>query len=298
VKTGHKQGKGYGFPKFKKKGINDGFALRERPKFDVEGRSLRIEKLATPIQMRQKLRFTGATRAVTISQRAGKFYASVLVETEDYNPHAPKPGAVGVDFGVHSLAVMSDGTTIPANQKLKANLRRLAHRQRRLSRKRQGSNRRAKAKLSVARLHKRIADQRQAVLHELSDKLTRTHQVVCIEDLNVRGMLNNRRLARAISDAGFGELRRMIEYKAELRGGRVVVIGRFEPTSKTCSECGQIHDMPLAKREMRCDCGNVADRDLNAARNILARGLDTLAPDLKRTQEAGKTGSPARPLTA
>jgi putative transposase len=90
----------------------------------------------------------------------------------------------------------------------------------------------------------------------------------------------------------------MIEYKAELRGGRVVVIGRFEPTSKTCSECGQIHDMPLAKREMRCDCGNVADRDLNAARNILARGLDTLAPDLKRTQEAGKTGSPARPLTA
>jgi putative transposase len=298
VKTGHKQGKGYGFPKFKKKGINDGFALRERPKFDVEGRSLRIEKLATPIQMRQKLRFTGATRAVTISQRAGKFYASVLVETEDYNPHAPKPGAVGVDFGVHSLAVMSDGTTIPANQKLKANLRRLAHRQRRLSRKRQGSNRRAKAKLSVARLHKRIADQRQAVLHELSDKLTRTHQVVCIEDLNVRGMLKNRRLARAISDAGFGELRRMIEYKAELRGGRVVVIGRFEPTSKTCSECGQIHDMPLAKREMRCDCGNVADRDLNAARNILARGLDTLAPDLKRTQEAGKTGSPARPLTA
>ena len=298
VKTGQKQGKGYGFPKFKKKGINDGFALRERPKFDVEGRSLRIEKLATPIQMRQKLRFTGATRAVTISQRAGKFYASVLVETEDYNPHAPKPGAVGVDFGVHSLAVMSDGTTIPANQKLKANLRRLAHRQRRLSRKRQGSNRRAKAKLSVARLHKRIADQRQAVLHELSDKLTRTHQVVCIEDLNVRGMLKNRRLARAISDAGFGELRRMIEYKAELRGGRVVVIGRFEPTSKTCSECGQIHDMPLAKREMRCDCGNVADRDLNAARNILARGLDTLAPDLKRTQEAGKTGSPARPLTA
>jgi len=298
VKTGQKQGKGYRFPKFKKKGINDGFALRERPKFDVEGRSLRIEKLATPIQMRQKLRFTGATRAVTISQRAGKFYASVLVETEDYNPHAPKPGAVGVDFGVHSLAVMSDGTTIPANQKLKANLRRLAHRQRRLSRKRQGSNRRAKAKLSVARLHKRIADQRQAVLHELSDKLTRTHQVVCIEDLNVRGMLKNRRLARAISDAGFGELRRMIEYKAELRGGRVVVIGRFEPTSKTCSECGQIHDMPLAKREMRCDCGNVADRDLNAARNILARGLDTLAPDLKRTQEAGKTGSPARPLTA
>lgn len=293
-----KNGENPGFPTFKKKGINDSFALREKPKFDVVGRTLRIEKLPTRIKMRQKIRFSGTLNQVAISQRAGKFYASFLVETQDYDPHAPEKGAVGVDFGVKSLAVLSDGTEIPANQKLKANLKRLARRQRRLARKQKGSNRRAKAKLSIARLHKRVSDQRQAVLHELSDHLTRNFKVVCIEDLNVRGMVKNRRLARAVQDAGFGALRRQIEYKAGLRDVQVVVIGRFDPTSKTCSQCGQLHEMPLRERLMNCDCGNTMDRDLNAAFNIKRRGLDTLTPDQKRTQEAGKTGSPARLLTA
>jgi len=293
-----KSGEKPGFPVFKKKGINDGFALREKTKFAIEGRLLRIEKLPTRILMRQKLRFTGEHRSVTISAKAGKFYASILVETDDYNPHAPAPTAVGVDFGVKALAVLSDGTEVPANQKLKANLRCLARKQRNLARKQKGSNRMADARCSVAKLHKRIADQRQAVLHELSDQLTREHAVVCIEDLNVKGMVKNHCLARAVSDAGFGELRRQIEYKAELRGGTVAVVGMFEPTSKTCSECGQLHDMPLDKRTMECDCGNVMGRDLNAARNILARGLDTLTPDLNRTQESRKTTSVARMLTA
>lgn len=290
VKLGQKPG----FPTFKKKGIGDSFALRETPKFDVDGRELRIEKLKTRIKMRQRLRFTGTLNQVTISQRAGKFYASILVETDDYNPHAPQHEAVGVDFGIKSLAVTSDGTVFPANNALKRNLKALKRKQRRLSRKQKGSNRRARAKLAVAKLHKRISDQRQAVLHELSDRLTRDYKVICLEDLNVKGMVRNGKLARPISDAGFGTLRRMIEYKAELRGVEVSFIGRFEPSSKTCSECGQIHDMPLDKRTMECDCGNVMDRDENAARNILARGLDTLRPDLKRTQELRKTsGSPA-----
>jgi putative transposase len=158
-----------------------------------------------------------------------------------------------------------------------------------LKRKVKGSNRRAKARLSVAKLHKRIADQRKAVLHELSDHLTRNYKVVCIEDLNVKGMAKNHRLARAVSDAGFGTLRQMIEYKAALRGVKVAVIGRFEPSTRMCSKCGQLHDMPLDKRMMDCDCGNVMDRDHNAALNILRFGLDTLTPDLKRAQESGKT---------
>jgi len=286
VKLGQKPG----FPTFKKKGIGDSFALREKPKFDVEGRELRIEKLKTRIKMRQPLRFTGTLNQVTISQRAGKFYASVLVETDDYNPHAPKQEAVGVDFGIKSLAVTSDGAVFPANNALKRNIRALRRKQRRLSRKQKGSNRRARTKFAVAKLHKRISDQRQAVLHELSDYLTRTYKIICLEDLNVKGMVRNGKLARPISDAGFGMLRRMIEYKAELRGVEVSLIGRFEPSSKTCSECGQIHDMPLDKRTMECDCGNVMDRDVNAARNILARGLDALGPDPKRTQELRKTG--------
>lgn len=250
-----------GFPQFKKKGRNDSFAMREENKFDVEGRTLRIEKLKTRIKLRQRLRFTGKTKQVTISRRAGKFYASILIETADDNPHAPCQASVGVDFGI-----------------------------------KEGSNRRAKAKLKVAKLHARISNQRQAVLHELSDKPTRTDQVITIEDLNVKGMVRNRRLARAVSDAGFGELRRQIEYKAQYRGVTVVFADRFFPSSKMCHACGQTHDMPLSKRQMVCDCGHVMDRDLNAAKNLDRYGLDrpnTLRPDVKRTQEPSKpAGSP------
>jgi len=285
VKNGEKPG----YPVFKHKGDGDSFALRESEKFSVDGRTLKIEKLAAPIDMRQKLRFTGPTKQVTISQRAGKFYAAILVDTEDYDPCSPEKDATGMDFGVHALAVLSDGTEYPANQKLKANLERLARKQRRLARKQPGSNRRAKAKLSVAKLHKRVSNQRQAVLHELSDAVTSEYQLVCLEDLNVAGMTKNHNLARAINDAGFGTLRRMIEYKADLRGGQVAVIGRFEPSTRLCSQCGQLHDMPLGKEWMDCDCGNLMTRDHNAAINILNFGLDTLTPDLKRAQETCKT---------
>lgn len=129
----------------------------------------------------------------------------------------------------------------------------MKRRQRNLSRKVKGSRRRAKAKLKVAKLHARISHQRQAVLHELSDKLTRTYQVITIEDLNVKGMVKNRSLARAVSDAGFGELRRQIEYKAAWRGVTVVVASRFFPSSKRCYACGQVHDMPLSARIMEPD---------------------------------------------
>jgi putative transposase len=283
-----KRGQKPGFPRFKKKGVGDSFALRESAKFEVEGRTLRIERLNSRIKLRQPLRFTGQAKQVTISQKAGTFYAAILVDTQDYNPHTPESEAVGVDLGVKSLAVLSDGTVFPANQKLKANLRRLKRRQRRLSKKVKGSHRRAKAKTSLAKLHQRIANQRHAVLHEVSDHLTRHYKVVCIEDLNVRGMTKNHRLARAVNDAGFGTLRRMIEYKAALRGGTVAVIDRFAPSSKMCSACGQLHEMPLDRRMMVCDCGHVMDRDLNAAKNILKFGLDTLTPDLKRAQESRK----------
>lgn len=294
VKLGQKPG----FPRFKKKGVGDGFALRETPKFDVDGRMLRIEKLSTRIPMRQRVRFGGTPKQVTISQQAGKFYASILVETEDYNPHAPEQESVGVDFGLKSLAVLSNGTEVPANQKLKSSLKKLARKQRRLSRKQPRSNRRAKAKLAVAKLHKRISDQRHAVLHELSDHLTRNWQVITIEDLNVRGMIKNRKLARAISDAGFGALRRMLAYKAELRGVKLVIADRFFPSSKMCSACGQIHEMPLATRTMACGCGSTMDRDLNAAVNLNEYGRATLLRDPKRTQELSQTALAASVLTA
>jgi putative transposase len=291
VKLGQKPG----FPTFKKKDVGDSFALREAVKFDVEGRLLRLEKCPGKVRMRQALRFAGPTKQVTVSKHAGRYHAAVLVDTEDYDQRlGERSEAIGVDFGVKALAVISDGTEISANQKLKANLRRLKRRSRRLSKKQRGSNRRAKAKLSLARLHERIANQRKAVLHEASDLITRKADVVVIEDLNVKGMVKNRSLARAVSDAGFGALRSMIEYKAKLRGVTVVIADRWYPSSKTCSACGCLKaDLTLGERTFLCDdCGHEIDRDLNAALNL--RRLDTFRPDGKRAQESHQTvGLPA-----
>ena len=275
--------------------MNDGFAMREKPKFDVEGRTLRIEKLPTRIKLRQLPRFTGTHCQVTITKQAGKFYAAILTDTTDYDrkDHDREP-AVGVDFGVSSLATLSTGENCRANQKLKANLRRLKRKQRRLSRKQRGSKRRAKAQFAVAKLPKRIADQRTAVLHEVSDTLTERFDTIVIEDLAVKNMVRNRSLARAILDAGFGTLRRMIEYKAVLRGCEVVIAPRFYPSSKTCSDCGVVKDaLSLGERVYRCeDCGHEQARDLNAALNLLR--LHTLRADVKRTQEPRQTvGLPA-----
>ena len=286
-----KKGEKPGFPRFKKRGINDSFALREAIKFDVDGRWLRVEKLKSRIKLSREVRFSGEHRQVTISRTPdGKYYASVLVETDDYRKIAGE-GSVGVDLGVKELAVLSDGTKIPANQKLKKGFCKLKKHQRRLSRKTKGSNRRAKAKLKVTRIHRRIANQRKAVLHELTDHLTKTYRTICIEDLNVKGMVKNHCLARAISDAGFGMFRQFLEYKAKLRANTIKVVDRWFPSSKTCSGCGTVKkELSLSEREFICEhCGLVMDRDHNAAVNILNHGEDTLKPTTKRTLELQKT---------
>lgn len=287
VKNGEKPG----FPRFKKRGVNDSFALREAIKFDVEGRWLRIEKLKTWIKLSQEVRFNGKYRQVTISRTAdGKYFASVLVETDDYQK-TTGTGSVGVDLGIKELAVLSDGTKIPANQKLKKGLCKLKKHQRRLSRKTKGSNRRARAKLKVARIHRRIVNQRKAVLHELTDHLTKTYHTICIEDLNVKGMVKNHCLARAISDAGLGMFRQFLEYKVKLRGNIIKIVDRWFPSSKTCSGCGTVKkELSLSEREFICEpCGLVMDRDHNAAVNILNHGEDTLKPTTKRTSEKRRT---------
>ena len=283
-----------GYPKFKKRDVNDGFALRETEKFSVEGRSLRIEKLKTWIDMRECLRFSGKTKQVTITKKAGKFYASILVETEDYNPKdVDRQPSVGVDFGVKDLAILSTGFIFKALNALKKNLKKLKKLQRSLSKKQKGSKNRAKAKLKIQKLHARITRQRHALLHEISDYLTANFDVITIEDLNVSGMMKNHKLARAIGDCGFGYLRQYIEYKAALRNCTVVVADRFFASSKTCSGCGNKKKyLPLSERTYKCDCcGLVMDRDLNAAINLDKYGRDTLKPDLKRIQELSETCS-------
>ena len=283
-----------GFPKFKKKGVADSFSVREKEKFDVAGKTLRIEKLKTRIKMRQGLRLNGIAKQCTVSFRGGRWFASILVDCID-SPWKPvdsmarKP-SVGVDVGIKSLAVLSDGTEIPASTPLKRKLKTLNKLQRKFARQKKGSNRRKRTKRKIQQLHFYVGEQRKAVLHNLTDYLTRNYERMVIEDLNVRGMVKNRKLARAISDVGFGEFRRQLEYKAFFRGCEVVVADRFFPSSKMCSGCGQIHDIPLSKRIMECDCGMVLDRDHNAAIN-LQHYVPTRSSGTECTQENGKTSS-------
>jgi len=265
-----KNGEKPGYPRYKKRDRKDSFALREAEKFDVENRMLRIEKLGSRIEMRQKVRFGGKCKQITISKRAGKYYASILVETDEYDPKdVDRQESIGVDFGINSLATLSNGESCPASEPLKKELRKLKKEQKKLSRKVVGSNRRARAKLRVQKLHFRVARQRQAILHQLSDYVTKTFDRIVIEDLNVKGMIKNRKLSRAISDVGFGMLRQMIEYKAKLRNCVVIIANRFFPSSKMCSSCGQIkQDLTLKDRVYSCDCGLNINRDLNAALNL------------------------------
>ena len=144
-----------------------------------------------------------------------------------------------------------------------------------LSRKKKGSSNRAKAKTKLAKLHKRIADIRGDALHKLTHRLATEFDTIAIEDLNVKGMVRNSHLARSVSDAGFGEFRRQLEYKAAMTGASVFIVDRFYPSSKTCSTCGEIHDLKLSNRVMVCGCGNVMDRDLNAAINLKNKAVSS-----------------------
>jgi len=266
-----KKGEKPGYPKPKKRGVKDRFAIRDAAKFDVKNKTLRIEKLKTRIDMRQPIRFGGKFKQVTISKRAGKYYASILVETDEYDPKdVDRQPSVGVDFGLKSLAILSNGEVIENYKLLRNNLRKLRKLQRDLSRKVKGSNGYAKAKLKIQKLHFLIARQRAAIAHQLSDYLTKTFDRIVLENLNVKGMMKNRKLSRAIADVGWGMLRQFIEYKAILRNCIVVIADRFYPSSKTCSNCGEVKkNLTLEDRIYECgSCGFTIDRDLNAAINL------------------------------
>jgi len=258
------------YPKFRKKGKDDRFTLTN-DRVRIDGRRIRIPKLGW-VRMRESLRFKGKILSATVSRVADRWFVSIAVDTQDdsHLPQAKNQGVVGVDLGVAALATLSTGETITGPKPHKALLARLQRLSRSLSRKQKGSANREKAKAKLARLHARIAAIRSDSLHKLTTDLARRFHTIVIEDLNVRGMMRNRHLARSIADMGFFEFRRQLEYKTAMRGGRVVVADRFYPSSKTCSACGhRLAALPLAVREWTCPaCGVVHDRDLNAAINL------------------------------
>ena len=257
------------YPKFRKKGQHDRFSL-SNDQFSVDGSRIRIPNLGW-VRMRETLRFTGKIMSATVSRVADRWFVSITVDTDELPlPKAENQGAVGVDLGVSALATLSTGESITGPKAHKTLLSRLQRLSRSLSRKTKCSENRKKAKAKLSRLHVRISNIRKDALHQLTTNLTRRFDTIGIEDLNVRGMVKNRHLSRAVSDMGFFEFRRQLEYKAVQRGGMVVVADRWYPSSKTCSGCGhRLETLPLSVREWACPaCGSVHDRDVNAAINL------------------------------
>ena len=241
---------------------------------------------------------------VTVSRDpCGRWYVSFAVEVPE-PVRLPAAGAVvGVDLGIKDFAVTSDGIKIANPRHLARRERSLARYQRRLARCQQGSANRAKARAKVARAHRKVRASRADFLHRTSAQLVREHDVLVIEDLKVSAMVRNRSLAKAISDCGWGTFRRMLEYKAARAGRQLIVIDRFYPSSKTCSGCGHLlAELSLGTRAWQCpSCGTPHDRDVNAAKNILAAGLAVSAcgADVRRSGSSRgavgcETGTPAR----
>lgn len=227
------------------------------------------------VRMREQLRFTGKIMSATVSRTADRWFISIQVDVGEYSKARTGNSSIGVDIGIKVATTISTGEQIQSPRPLKAQINKLRRTHRQLSSKKKGSKNRQKTNVKLAKLHARIANIRKDFLHKLTTRLCRENQVVAIEDLNVSGMQQNRRLARAISDLGFYEFRRQLEYKAEIYGTQIVVIDRWFPSSKTCRKCGLIDDdQTLADRTFHCDgCGHAEDRDLNAAHNIRSAGL-------------------------
>lgn len=264
------------YPTFKKRGKTTDSATYMTNAFSFRDGQVKLAKQAEPLRIvwSRPLPEGAEPSSVTVSRNCrGQYHISILVETTVHDL-PPTTAAVGIDAGITSLVTLSTGEKVTNLRHEKRDRKRLALVQRRLARKAKGSANRAKARLTVAKVYGRIADRRRDHLHKLSTRIIRENQTVIIEDLTVRNMVRNHSLARAISDAAWSELRRQLEYKADWYGRTVVAIDRWYPSSKTCSACGRIVDkLPLNIREWTCLCGAVHDRDVNAAKNILAAGL-------------------------
>ena len=296
-RRGDRKGRRMGFPRFKAKDrATPSFAYTTGSFGLIQGdpKALRLPRVGRVHCMEDVTERVGDARVLrmTVSRHAGRWYASLTVEREDKPvTRAPKGGAVGIDLGIKTLATLSDGTVIKNPRYLRKAERKLKRAQKVLSRKTTGSKRRAKARAKVARLHARVANQRGDAIHKATTWLASTFSKICIEDLNTAGMVKNRRLAKAIMDAAFGEFRRQLEYKTARSGAALHVVDRWFASSKTCSNCGRVKaKLSLSERVFHCDgCGLVMGRDLNAAVNILVAGS---APEtINAHGETGRRGN-------
>ncbi|MEV8593566.1 RNA-guided endonuclease TnpB family protein [Streptomyces sp. NPDC052012] len=284
------------YPRFKSRKKSRASAEYTRSAFTWRDGRLTLAKMTEPLDIRwSRLLPEGAQpTTVTVSRdAAGRWFVSLLCE-DTITPASATTAGVGIDAGITSLVTLTTGEKIANPRHEGRDRARLARAQRELSRKVKGSANREKARHRAAKIHARIVDRRRDFLHKLTTRLVRENQTVVIEDLTVRNLLKNGRLARAISDASWTELRSMLEYKCAWYGRELVVVDRWFPSSKLCGACGTVAArLPLHVREWTCDsCGAVHDRDVNAARNLLAAGLAASAcgDGVRPQREPSRTG--------
>ena len=275
-----------GRPSFKKKSGNQSYRLPNQ-KFSLKDNKIRLEKIGwVKISIDRNIPDNSKMLSCTISMNCcGQYFVSILVDV--VIPNKGKTGkSVGIDLGLKSFATLSDGVVIDNIKFFREKQSEIAKIQRHLSRKSKGSNRHRKNKIKIARLYNKIANRRNNFLHNVTTSLVNNYDVICIEDLNVSGMLSNHKLAKAISDTSFSMFRSMLEYKCNWYGKELVVIDRFYPSSKTCSKCGwKKEDLTLSDRVFKCEnCSIEIDRDLNAAINIQRVGVDILYNRMQRDE--------------
>ena len=277
------------FPRFKSKYDRQSFKIPQSAK--LENNELIIPKFKEGIKINLHREIEGNIQFATISKSTtGNYYVSLTCEV-NHKPFDKTGSDVGIDTGIKDLAILSDGTTYENIRSLKTKLKKLKYNQRQLSKKVKGSSMRNKQRKNLAKIHEKITNVRKDYLHKISTEIIKSHDVICFEDLAVKNIMKNHKLAQAMSDVSLGLFYTMLEYKANWNDKKIIKIDRFFPSSKTCSNCGWINqDLTLKIREWTCpSCGEKHDRDFNASKNILKQGLKILSglgtnSDIKQKQ--------------
>ena len=274
---GVESGKKLGFPKFKSKHRGHNSFKISGGAVYITNSSIKLPKIPGTIKLKEKgyIPVKGVKyNSYTICKEAGRWFISVQVEQEIPGQLIKPEEVIGVDLGIKTLAVTSDGDVFENPKNLNRLERSLKRQQREVSRRKKGSKNRRKSVFKLQIKHKRVSNCRKGSIHKMTSSLVKIKpRIIVIEDLAVRNMLQNHKLAKSLSDASFGEIRRQLEYKSKWYGSEIIVADRFFPSSKTCSSCGLIkEDLNLSDRVFRCECGHVLDRDLNAAINLKRYG--------------------------
>jgi len=278
------------FPRFKSKYDKQSFKIPQNAL--INERKLVIPKFKEGIKINLHRKIEGEILFVTITKSTtGKYYVSITCEV-NYKPFDKTGSKIGIDTGIKDLAILSDGKTYENIKVLKSKLKKLKYQQRQLSKKQKGSNSRQKQKIKLSLVHEKITNIRKDYLHKISTEIVKNHDIISVEDLSVKNMMKNHKLAQSLSDVSLGIFYTMLEYKSKWSDKSFVKIDRFFPSSKTCSNCGWIYqDLNLSIREWTCNsCNEHHDRDLNASKNILKQGINILSgygieSDIKQKQE-------------